>query len=122
MAEPNIRQASREDIERFRSDRELGPSVTAFVAELDGELIAMWGLGYSGGKVIAFCDLKPEARKFKKTMHRAALRLMGRARMAEHRFIYASADPNEPTAERWLTRLGFVPVDGTGTFRWSANG
>jgi len=25
------------------------------------------------------------------------------------RSLYASADPDEPMAEKWLTRLGFVP-------------
>lgn len=116
--QPVIRPATRDDIDRFRGEYELGPSVKALVGDLNGELIALGGLAYCGGKVVAFLDLKPEARKFKKSMHQAALMVMEMAKAGGHRFVYANAEPGEPTAERWLTRLGFVPVDGSGKFRW----
>jgi hypothetical protein len=118
---PVIRPATRDDIERFKGDRDLGPSVKALVGEVDGNLIALGGLAYSAGKVVAFLDLKPEARKYKKSMHRAALQVMQMARAGGHRYVYASADPEEPSAERWLARLGFDQV-GDGKFRWAAHG
>lgn len=72
------------------------------------------------GVVIAFADVTDEAKKHPVRLHRAALKVLADAKAAGHRFIYAQIDNNEPTAERWLTRLGFKPVNDKGRYRWQA--
>jgi N-acetylglutamate synthase-like GNAT family acetyltransferase len=113
-----VRRATREDIEAF-SDMENKPTVRAYVGEVDGAIIALGGLAFSGGRWIAFCDLTEKARTYKMTIARMGKRIIADAREMGLRFVYASADPNEPSAIRWLTSLGFEPDPRAPTlYRW----
>lgn len=78
---------------------------------VDGKLVAVAGFRIFRGEVLAFCGLKAEARPFKIAMHKTALALFDEARRY-HKRIVAQCDPDEPTAPRWLKRLGFVQEDG----------
>src|SRR4051812_21119541 len=106
---PEIREATRADLEEFCAGR-LGPSVKAIAAVLDGRVIGVAGLAFKDGVVVAFCDTTDELKRFRTFLHRRAVAFMREAR-AGHRMIYAQMSHEEPTAKRWLTRLGFTPVD-----------
>lgn len=92
------------------------PTVKGIAGFVDGKLVAVAGFWLSRGNVIAFCELRDEARPFRKTIHRTALELMEAAKQ-RHKRIIALCDPNEPTAPNWLRRLGFVEGDG-GIWEW----
>lgn len=79
------------------------------VAVKDGKVIGAGGLAFKNGVVCAFADLTDEVRPFKTMIHRTAVRFLKEARK-RHRRIYVEMDEQEPTAERWLTRLGFRKV------------
>lgn len=105
--ETEVRQATRADLDEFYGGVSIRPSFNAIVGLLDGVPVAVAGFAYTQGVVIAFCDLKPEARRYRMIIHKTALAVMEKARRLGHRRIYARADPNEPGAPRWLKRLGF---------------
>lgn len=88
-----------------------GPTVKGVAAFLDGKMIAVAGFKITHGHVIAFCDLKPEARPWKAAIHRTAVRALKEAKL-RHRRIVAFCEENEPTAAKWLTRLGFEQERG----------
>lgn len=113
-----VRAASAEDIEAF-SDLKNKPTIKAYVGELDGKIVAIGGLAYSGGRWFGFCDLTDEARSHKFTIARMGKRIMDEARQMGIRYVYADADIKEPTAVRWLTSLGFTPDPRTLIYyRW----
>lgn len=113
-----VRRASREDIDAF-SDLKNKPTILAYVGEIDGEIVAIGGLAFSGGRWFGFCDLREPARKHKMTIARMGKRIMDEAREMGIRFVYVQRDPNEPTALRWLTSLGFTLDPRTATlYRW----
>jgi len=108
---PEIVPLAREHLVEWYGDDGRGPTVKGIAATLDGKLIAIAGFRLTGGHVIAFCDLRDEARPWKAAIHRTAIRLIRDAK-ARHRRIVALCDENEPTAPRWLSRLGFKPEEG----------
>ncbi len=77
-----------------------------------GRIVGIGGVQVmEDGTLVAFVDLLPEARRHPHSLHRAALRFMGELRRAGVRRVVATADPEQPAAERWLWRLGFVRVE-----------
>lgn len=116
---PTVRWATREDIDAFSPMRNK-PTVMALCMEHDGEIIALGGCARVNGRFFGFCDLTKEARPYRMHIARAAKRFMAYARERGVRFIYAEADPNEKTAVRWLTSLGFKIDPRTQyLYRWS---
>lgn len=104
-----MRRATRADVVAFLG--ECRSSVEAYVALVDGKPVGLGGLLFDRGRVFAFSDLSDAVRKYPKTIHKAALAVMRVARDGGHRYVFATRDANEPTAMRWLARLGFRPVD-----------
>jgi hypothetical protein len=105
MNAPQVRPATSEDLAAFLG----GPppyTCRAIVGELDGVPIGIGGIGYERGRAFVFCDLKPEARQFKRAIVKAALSVL---EMSQCRGIkpLAVADPEEPGSVRLLTWLGF---------------
>ena len=111
-----VRPATREDLLRYFEKDRLGPSVKAIAGIVDGRIVGVGGIAFMGGRPVAFCDLKDEARPYRKTLHKAALGILGEAKR-RHRLIVAFIDRSEPTAERWIERLGFRHFDGD-TYMW----
>jgi hypothetical protein len=121
-SEPIARPATREDIDAFFGPR-AKPTMKAWVGELDGKPIGIGGLALVEGRWIAFCDLTPEARRYKRVIVRTAKLIMEEASRSGIRFVYAEADTEEPMALRWLGSLGFEPDERSGRlFRWEAVG
>lgn len=113
-----VRPATREDFAAF-DGRTPEHTAWAVAGVVDGRVIGLGGFMRRQGWLFAFCDLTPEARKYKVTMVKTARRILDEARKSGRRYIYAIADPDEPGAERWLQSLGFEPV-GEGMFKWRA--
>lgn len=115
-----VRPATREDIEAFSSVPNK-PSLLAVVGEIDGKIVGLAGFAFTNGRWVAFCDLEPEARSYKTTIARAAIRMFRKAKEKGVRFIYAEANPQEPGAVRWLTSLGFeIDPRSSHLYRWKA--
>ncbi len=110
-----ITNANRDDLADF-DEKFLRSTVKAIVARIDGEPVALAGLWYMSGLVIAFCELKPKARPYKKTIHKVAMRIIAYAK-SRHKFIFAQISDDEETAERWLRRFGFEPYGDDGAYR-----
>lgn len=80
-------------------------TLRAYVALLDGKPVALGGISYRDGLVLAFMEIKDEMRPYKFSIGKFAAKLpelfgQGVPGMA-------IADPNEPTADRLLRWLGF---------------
>lgn len=106
-----FRPATAKDVVEFSAS--LPPyRVRAFVGEIDGVALGVGGLAYlPDGSVLAFCDLKDEARRYPVALHRAGLATLRFAAELGIKKILATADNMQPAAERWLLRLGFAPVE-----------
>jgi RimJ/RimL family protein N-acetyltransferase len=92
-------------------------------AEVDGKVIGIGGFLFPpGGDVWASVLMIDEARKYRLAIHRAGLMAMELARKRGFRRVYATAQPDNPAAERWLERLGFRAGDiaGEKVFIWCA--
>lgn len=114
-----VRPATADDLAAF-SDMVGKPTTRAWCGELDGKIIALGGLAYGKGRWFAFLDLKPEARRFKVAIAKAARRVLDEARRDGIKFIYAEVSPIEPNALAWLTRLGFkIDHRSQYLYRWS---
>lgn len=111
-----VRPATRADLAGFYEKDAIGPSFKAIAGTVDGKVVAVAGLAFVRGRPVAFCDMKDEARRYKLLIHKTARRVIDDAKR-RHRFIYAEADENEPSAARWLTALGFEQYEGS-IFRW----
>ena len=119
MSKVTVRQATREDIAAF-SDMVNKPTVRAWCAECEGEIIALAGFALFGGRWYAFADLPEKIRPRKMLIMRAAKMIMAEARKQGIRFIYAEADMNEPNAVAWLASLGFqADTRSERLYRWS---
>lgn len=92
--------------------------VTALVGVVKGVTIGIGGLAYyPDGSVWFWSRLRPEARLFRKSLHRAALSVLQAAREAGERQIMAEAALFEPKAPYWLVRLGFTECGKRGDKR-----
>lgn len=103
---PIIRHATREDIEAY-STIPNKPTLLAWVADLDGQLLGIGGFHFTQGRWFGFCDLKSDMRRYKLSIARAGRMIMAEAKRQGIRFVYADADLNEANSVRWLCSLGF---------------
>jgi len=87
------------------------PSVKGIAAYVGGKLVGVGGLFFMPGHVVAFCELREEARPYRTTIAMAAAVLIREAKR-RHKRIIAMIDRTEPTAEKWLTKLGFTHQQG----------
>lgn len=108
---PEIVPLTHELLAEWYGDKAYQPTVKGVAAFVDGKMVALAGFWLSKGNVIAFCELRDEARPFRKTIHKTALDLMDEAKR-RHKRIIALCDENEPTAPNWLRRLGFRQGEG----------
>jgi len=101
-----IRTATQRDIESFYGKM---PPLTmkGFVVEHTGTIIGIGGVYWNEGKKVLFSEIKPEGKKFKKTMVRVAKRIV-----KELTPRYALADGGTKGAAKLLEHLGFEPVEG----------
>lgn len=110
-SDPVIVPLTHEHLVEWHGEEGRKPSVKGIAGYVDGKLVAVAGLFYLPGNVVAFCDLKDEARPHKTLIGLAGAVLIREAKQ-RHKRIIAMIDRSEPTAERWLTRLGFRQHEG----------
>ncbi len=104
---PSIRPAKRSDLERFYPDG-LPGTMRALVVEVDGDVAILGGIVWSD-PMQCISHVLPAGKRYPKLIWRIAKRLIGW--MDEIRApVYALADPEEPTAERLLERMGFTEL------------
>lgn len=95
--------------------------IWAITGELDGRVLGVGGLTFHPDKVVrVFAALTDDARRYKVTLHKAALQVLAMARGAGYRRLGTFADPRIAPAEAWLRRLGFHPytVDDVTVYIW----
>lgn len=80
-------------------------SMRAFVGLADGVPLAVFGLYYDEARLVLFSDIKPEARRFKKSLVAGAFRVMDLARELGLP-VHAVAGCADGSV-RLLERLGF---------------
>lgn len=97
------------DLEAFYG-RPPDRTVRAIVGVVDGEIVGVGGVAYEGRVRGAFCDLRPEAKRHKIALHKAALRVLAMAQETGVPQLVAVCTGDEPGAPRWLKRLGFRHV------------
>lgn len=107
-SEPTFRQATPTDAVAFYG-APAKMSFRGFVAELDGEVVGIGGVYYDNGVPIAFSEMRPPMRKYKKAMAKAC-RILTRFFDQLGGRVYAVACSTEPTAPYLLAKLGFKPT------------
>ena len=121
-----VRPATAEDIARF-AERANTPTLKGWVAEVEGEAVALGGLAMVKGRWFAFLDITEHGRGLLKknvyvraAMVRGAVTALREAKRMGLRFVYAEADARLPNAEELLSRLGFDLDPRTDhLYRWS---
>ena len=108
---PVIVPLTHEHLAEWYGDEGRKPSINGIAGFIGGKLVAVAGLFYMPGNVVAFCELKEEARAHRLLIALTAARLLNKAKQ-RHKRIIAMVDRAEPTAERWLSRLGFEQESG----------
>ena len=113
-SEPILRKATAADAQAFYG-KPHPYTFIGYVAELDGEIIGIAGVFFDGGKRVAFSDLKPEVRKYRKFMVKT-LKILAELFDSLGVPVYAVANQAEPTAPYLLIKLGFRPTGSFGPF------
>lgn len=115
-----IRNATAEDINAYSAMAEK-PTIKAMALIVDGEVLGLGGVAMIAGRWLGFVDLKDEARQYKTTIARAAIRFLADLRRDGVRYIYVQRDESEPRAGIWLASLGFETDSRTPhLLRWRA--
>ena len=103
--------------------------IRAITATVDGRVIGLGGVAFPPqGPAIAFAQLVPgpmvsgcsddcgalqaipEAKRYPVALHRAGLTAMAMIRASELDHVIATAEADDASAVRWLSRLGFEPA------------
>jgi hypothetical protein len=112
-----VRQVTRADLDLFYEEVKY-PTVSGLIAILDGEPVALGGLAYVKGYVVAFFDIRDKARPYKLHLMARIKSLIDGAK-ERHKVIIAVPDENEPTSHKLLRSLGFqAPEDYDGAWKW----
>lgn len=103
-----IRRATAEDLTTFWGHPPKH-TMKAHVIDHGGDVIAVGGIYYLDGGVVAFSDMKDEAAKHPKQIMRCARAVMDDLKKIKAH-VYAKRDAKRPTSHGFLTHLGFVPL------------
>lgn len=114
-----MRPTIAEDLPYLIGSQPLPHRIKATTALVEGRIVGIGGLGFrADGTVIAFVMMNDHARRYPAAIHRAGLLTMKMIRDMKLRRVVAQADPEQPSAERWLERLGFRPTTIRGETVW----
>lgn len=105
---PDLRPATAADIAAF-TNGEMKMTCRAIVADLDGDILGMGGVYYTGSHVIAFSDFKDKMRKYPFTMARAVKIIMN---IVGNKPCLAVADARHEGSDKLLEKIGFKHLDG----------
>lgn len=93
------------------------PRMQAWVVKDEDKVLAVAGLAFRGHALELFSDIRPEMKRYPVTLVRVARAIMRRAQEL-NRPTFAIRDPDEPTSDALLRRLGFVETEQEGVYRW----
>ena len=114
-----IREARADDILRF--SRYTIPQFIGLVAEEDGRFIGACVVVWRDKRPILCLELTQELRRRRVFLHRCAAVFIGTVAKSLD-VLYTMESPAEPTANRWLRRLGFEDtgelLNGERLFQW----
>jgi hypothetical protein len=109
VSAPVIRQATADDLIAYYGEAPQH-SMKAYVVILDGKPIGIAGVSYQvreeAGRVKLFSEMKPEMRRYKKTMLKGAREMLKAFAVPG---MVAVANPEEGNSRKLLASLGFVP-------------
>jgi hypothetical protein len=106
----DIRLATRDELASFLGKPVDGFDVVAVIGRVGDYVVGVGGFSYdASGEVVAWCQIRPEARLFKFAIHRTAKMMLAHARTAGETRIVAERNSLIPGAGRWLESLGFRP-------------
>lgn len=120
LPRPVIRPATRDDLDKLFGKGKFNLTCNAVVGLVRGKVVGGGGIAHTGGKLWAFCDLKPSAYRYKISIVRAASQVIEDAKARGAKRIWAEADPDKPMAVRWIMSLGFKPTELPRIFLWTA--
>ncbi len=106
--EPVIRSATEADLINYYGENP-GFTVRALVADLDGEIIAIGGLAYYPGQMLAFSEMKEPMRKYPKLIYKSAFKVAELIKKYGGSVV-AVANCKENNAGKLLKKLGFISV------------
>lgn len=119
LSPPVIRQATLDDYKAYFPGKPV-PTFDAVIAELDGKPVAMGGFAHYGGRILAFIDLKDEAKPYVMHLYREVRGFMDKAKLASYRRVYVVRQQDIETADRFIRHFGFEPVDEERTvYEWT---
>jgi hypothetical protein len=111
--------ASQKHVEEYYGGKPI-MSVRGIVGLLDGKVVGIAGVCFDHDNIIVFSEFKEEARKYKKSIVKAAL--MVYEIMQRYSIVYAVANKQEKGAKRLMARFGFefveVNSEGEEVYRW----
>ena len=107
MSKPEISRATIEDLKGFYGDQYYMPTGKFWKAEIDQDLVAIGGYARTPKGWFGFLELKDPMRQFPMHIGRMGKRVLMDWKRTGKTRLSAIQNPNEPTAERWLTSLGF---------------
>lgn len=102
-----LRPLNRSDIIQFYGEEPYCSVYNGIVALKDGEPIGIGGTYISNNKLFVFSDMKPVAFQYRKSIIKAAYRVLSQV---SHRVLYAQAAYLE-SAPRFLAHLGFELIN-----------
>lgn len=111
--------ATQKHVEEYYGGRPM-MSVRGVVGLLDGKVVGIAGACFDGNHIVIFSEFKEEARKYKKSIVKAAL--MVYEIMQRYSIVYAVANKQEKGAKRLMQRFGFKLVEvnsaGEEVYQW----
>ena len=110
---PHVRPLNRDHLDLFNH---YGHSVRGFVIELDGEVVAIYGIMHTN-PLQAFSVMDDKLKPYPKTIMRAILSF--KKIMAHYnKPIYAKPSVQKKNSKRVLARIGFEPTDEGEFYVW----
>lgn len=110
-----LKAATRDLLQKFYGETQR-KTVRAIVMVDGEEVLGVGGYYVQDSALVIFSEFKPEGFKHKKMIVRGTYELI----LAAHKTglpIHCVPDPRIPTAERFLTQLGFEPL-AEGVWEW----
>lgn len=114
-----IRKATASDVAFFYGIESMPKaSMKAIVIEVDGEVKAIGGVSFTNGGPVAFMNMRDGADKHPILIMKAVKEIKKNIYSQFRSPIYAIRDSSLDTSDRFLRRLGFLPIENSEVYQW----